>query len=402
MRPSTTKRAFSFSLLSLALLASGMSWFSGFSQKAHAQNVAAAQRPEPSAAEMASRLAAIDAMVIRRMQMFNVPAYVLAIVKDGRTVFQKAYGYADLEKNIPATTDTVFGLASVTKSFTGVTLLSLVDKGLVNLDDPLDKYVDGLEGPYRKLPVRWVASMAAGVPSQLSREVPWDKELEILNSTPLASEPGSQYLYSNFSYRLVGSVIAKAYGKHYLEAVRETILQPLGMSSTATTVIMEPTGRVAQAYGDGQGQGQLHPVSYKNPAVTTAAGMLASTSNDMIKYANGLLSRQILSPRGYQLLWYERPPLTTGEPNKWAFGFAAATNQAIDGFHQVSWNGGTPGVASLLILVPEKNYGLVALSNLRKHDVYEIGKTAHRLFFTGAEGQPEPPAQPQVIVPGED
>ncbi|MBK9622817.1 MAG: beta-lactamase family protein [Candidatus Obscuribacter sp.] len=122
-----------------------------------------------------------------------MPGYTIAIIKNGQVVFQKCYGYADLERRIPVTDNTVFGLASVTKSFTGLTLLSLVDRGLVGLDDPLQKYVNGLTRPYRDLTIRQLASMAAGVPAKLDKEIEWKNQLDSLVHTPLASEPGSQF-----------------------------------------------------------------------------------------------------------------------------------------------------------------------------------------------------------------
>ena len=121
------------------------------------------QNTPPSGDNFDQRLANIDAMIKERMVTCNVPGYSIGIIKSGQVVFEKCYGWADIERRIPVTNDTIFGLASVTKTFTGVTLLSLVDKGLVGLDDPLEKYVDGLTKPYKNLTVRQLSSMAAGV-----------------------------------------------------------------------------------------------------------------------------------------------------------------------------------------------------------------------------------------------
>lgn len=357
---------------------------------ASAQQFATTQAPlqqqtERPDAAFNQRLAAIDAMINQRMATYNIPGYTIAIIKNGQLVFQKCYGFADLQRRIPVTDNTVFGLASVTKTFTGLTLLSLVDKGLVGLDDPLQKYVDGLTKPYRGLTVRQLASMAAGVPARVNPEVDWKDQLDILLHTPLASEPGSQYLYSNYSYRLLGSIIARASGKRYLEMVEETILAPLQMRNTATTVLLAPSGMVAQGYSDNMGKGPLRPVEYKSPAVSFAAGMLASTCNDMVRYVFGLMSRRMLSEQGYKTLWYDRPALTTGQPNKWAFGWSAGPNKFLGGQYQVFWDGATPGVGSIIMILPESNCAVVALSNLRKKEVYDIGKTAMRMAFGPAQ-----------------
>jgi CubicO group peptidase (beta-lactamase class C family) len=348
-------------------------------------------------ADLEKRLAQIDAMVADRMAGLNVPGYCLAVIKSGNVVFQKPYGVANLETKQPATNDTVFGLASLTKTFTALTLLSLVDKGLVGLDDPLSKYVDGLTKPYQTLTIRQLASMTGGVPSKLSPEVSWQDQLPILGQAPLESKPGSAFLYSNFSYRLLGSVIAKATGRPFLEVVNQTIIDPLQMKSTATTVLLQSTARVAQGYGDAMGKGRVHPVEYKDPAISFSAGMLASTSNDLVKYAQGLLTRKVISAQGYKTMWYDRPALSTGEPSPWAFGWSSGRNKIIGGQFSVAMNGGTPGVASTIILLPESNSAVIALCNLRKPAVYDIARTAARMAFGNPNDAPVKEDQPVGI-----
>lgn len=338
-------------------------------------------------ADLQGRLQRIDAMVVDRMQALNMPAYCLVVIKNGKVVFQKPYGYANLETRQPTTNDTIFGLASITKTFTALALLTLVDKGLVGLDDPLSKYIDGLTNEYKPLTIRQLASMTAGVPSKVSQEVDWRNQLDILDHTPLVSQPGSAYLYSNYSYRLLGSVIEKVTGQPYLQYVESTICAPLNMRSTGTVVLLQPTGRVAQAYGDNGGQGPLRAIEYKSPAVAFSAGMLATTSNDLINYVFGLMSHKIISQEGYKTLWDYRPALTTGQPSKWAFGWAKARNQNLGGALTLSMNGGVPGIASTIIILPESNSAVIALCNLRKPPVYQVARTAAAIAF-GAGAQP--------------
>ena len=122
------------------------------------------QAMPPSGDNFDQRLANIDAMIKERMVSCNVPGYSIGIIRNGQVVFEKCYGYADIDQHTPVTNDTIFGLASVTKTFTGVTLVSLIENGLVGIDDPLEKYIDGLTKPYQSLTIRQLASMAAGVP----------------------------------------------------------------------------------------------------------------------------------------------------------------------------------------------------------------------------------------------
>jgi CubicO group peptidase (beta-lactamase class C family) len=345
----------------------------------------------------------IDILVQTRMQEQSIPGYSLSVVKDGRIILHNSYGLANIDQRRPTTNETVFGLASVTKTFTAFCLLSLVDKGLVGLDDPLDKYLNGLGDQYKKLTIRQLASMAAGVPSNIGEQRPWTQQYEQLVHTPLLSEPGSKYLYSNYSYRLLGSVIESVTGKPYLEVVRETMLIPFGMNSTGTTVTLGQTGLVAQTYGDNNGAGPLRAIPFRDPAAQFSAGMLESSSDDMLKYALALMRREILSPTAYQTLWYERPPLTTGEPSKWAFGWGSKISPIYGGARTVSMNGGVPGVASSMILLPERNSCVVALCNLRKPPVYKIATEVAILVFGSKNGQPaEPEAEGSSMEASDD
>ena len=378
-------------IAAIALIAS----LTGFSANvSFAQSTNSTQQTQAQNEELNQKLATVDQMVIQRMQMLNMPGYCLAIIKNGKLVFQKPYGYADVSQTKPVTNQTVFGLASLTKTFTALTLLSLVDKGLVNLEDPLSKYVRDLSPQYQNLTIRQLASMTAGVPKVVPQEVEWRNQIPILDKMPLQFEPGSQYLYSNFSYRLLGTVINNVTKRDYLEVVRETILSPLQMNNTATTVIMNKYGIVATAYGDNNGKGPLRQIEYKNPEVSFSAGMLASTSDDLVRYVFGLMSRQIISPQAYQTLWYTRPPLSTGAPSPWAFGWSAGKKEKMGGQYVVAMNGGTPGVASSIIIFPESNSAVISLSNLRKPPVYQIAQKAAAIMFAPQNTSSQaPPAQ---------
>lgn len=356
----------------------------------------AAEKSAAGEQELAEKLGRVDSMVKERMERLNIPGYSLTIIKDGKVVFQQPYGFASLERREPVTNDTVFGLASLTKTFTALTLLSLVDQGQIDLDAPLSKYIAGLTRPYQRLTIRQLASMTGGVPKVLKREVLWKNQIGILDHTPPVSQPGSRFLYSNYSYRLIGSVIANVTGQPFLEVAERTIMMPLGMESTATTFLLRESGRLAQAYGDNGGSGPLHPIDYKNPAISFSAGMLASTANDLTRYVFALMERKIISPGGYQTLWFDRPPLSTGEPSPWAFGWHSGINNEFGPQRVLAMNGGTPGVASTIIILPETKSAVIALCNLRKPPVYKIAKQAARIVFgeNEAESAGDSPALP--------
>jgi len=310
------------------------------------------------------------------MQTQHVPGFALAVIKDGKIIVNKGYGFAKVEEAIPVTPKTVFGLASLTKTFTAICLLSLVDQGRIALDSALGSYIPNLSPKYGKLTIRQLATMTSGVPNTGVPEIEWRKQLEILLLQPLASKPGSSFLYSNFSYRLLGLLIEKVTEKPFMEAIDDTILKPLEMHSTGTVVSLASTGFVAQAY-DEKGK-----VNYKDPDISFASGMLASSLEDMTKYAQALLERKILMPGSYEIMWFRRPALPSDSKPAWAFGWTSRKAPASFGkTHVVEWMGANPGVASELMLLPERKGAIIALCNLQGPAAYDISKKVAAIAF---------------------
>jgi len=312
-------------------------------------------------------------------------------------IHQGGYGYADIDGRKPVTPHTVFGLASLTKTFTALTLLWLVDRGMVRLDDTLDVYLGHLPPQWQKLTIRQLASMQAGMRKGIPRERPWPEEMKALEKMPLLFPPGSASEYSNPSYRILGNVIEKVTGKPYLQVVREVILDPLGMSTTGTTSELQATGLVSTPYDNQQGKAPLRVIGYKDLALSFAAGMLASTSADLALYVRALMNRSILSPVGYETLWIRRPPLPNGNPCNWAFGWGSTHRPLYGGQLSIGMNGGDPAVASTIIILPESQLAVIALSNLQSKPLYRLPRRVlstvlSTLGYAEAAAQPEPSA----------
>ncbi len=348
----------------------------------HLSRVAkAAAAPDSGVTSTSDVDARLDKLIAARVKHLQIPGYALAIIQNGKVVFKKGYGATDSENGSPIDSRTVFGLASITKTFTAVVLLALVDQGKINLDDRLDKYLDGLVKPWQSITIRQLASMSGGILKSLPNEVAWSEQFKRVQEQPLVSTPGSEYLYSNYSYRTLGSIIEKVTGKKYLEVVHEIILDPLGMTATGTQ-LTAPAGTLASPYMQQDGEGPVRKLPpYRNPAIPFAAGMLFSNIDDMLTYAQALMDRKILSPAGYKTLWVERPPLSTGKPCNWAFGWLVSSPPSFGRRRLVSMNGGVPGVASSILIFPDEKIAVVSLSNLRKKPVNKIIREAAQVYL---------------------
>jgi CubicO group peptidase (beta-lactamase class C family) len=191
-------------------------------------------------------------------------ALTVGLIKEGRLVWTKSYGYIDQQHNIPATETTVYGIGSVTKIFTGLMLLQLVDRGKVHLTDPVERYFPEVNLIPKKYP--WsppitliqLATMSAGLqattstvgdPYAIGPPSEWQRQLiAALPRTAYVYEPGTRRLYSNISYSILGAALERAAGRPYLDYIQEEILKPLGMTSTSFFVSPDLAPRVAKGY----------------------------------------------------------------------------------------------------------------------------------------------------------
>ena len=316
--------------------------------------------PDGDASILARR---IDQLVQDKIHELNIPGYALVVIHHGKTLLQKGYGFADKEALVPVTPQTVFGLASVTKTFTALALLLLVDDGKASLDNTLDKYYSGLSPEYQHVTLRQLATMSAGVPKEGigdNRGLSWQQEFIDVQNRPLAFVPGTKFQYANLSYRILGGVIERASRKSYMEFLKQRVLDPLGMTQTMPT-----DGTFAQPMAVPYDESGKPLGGYKQTSTNFASGMLASNAVDLAKYAHALLDQKLLSSAGYQTLWKSRQGLSDvekGRPSPWAFGWGAGTS---GGHSHVGMNGGLPGIASSIFVVPDDQLIIIGLANVQ-------------------------------------
>jgi CubicO group peptidase (beta-lactamase class C family) len=206
--------------------------------------LAGAQPP----AHLREAIGRIDAMAAAELAKDRIAGVTVGVVADGQLAWTASYGLADQEKRTPAARDTVYRIGSITKQFTALMLLQLVQRGTVHLSDPVERYlpeVHALHGrPPGTPPITLVqlATMTSGLgrePANLSTFLAgpvsqWEKVLlSALPATRFDHEPDTRYQYSNIGYAVLGAALARAAGVPYTEYVHEHELVPLGMTRTA-------------------------------------------------------------------------------------------------------------------------------------------------------------------------
>src|SRR5262245_16326605 len=205
-------------------------------------------RQAPVSSDLRGAIEQVDALAAAEFAKDNRGGFTIGIVSGPELVWTKSYGYADMEKKTPATKDTVYRIGSITKQFTALMLLQLVEAGKIRLSDPVEKYfpeVNKVEGRFAGAPPITLVQLATHT-SGMGREPAdlqtylkgpvseWEKVMiAALPRTKYDFEPGARFYYSNIGYAVLGAALGRAAGQSYVEYVSQKIFMPLGMANTA-------------------------------------------------------------------------------------------------------------------------------------------------------------------------
>ncbi len=202
----------------------------------------------PVAPDLRGAIEQVETMAAAEFAKDNRGSFTIGIVSGPELVWTKSYGYADMEKKTPATRDTVYRIGSITKQFTALMLLQLVEAGKVRFSDPVEKFfpeVNKVEGRFAGSPpitLVQLASHTSGMgrePADLQTYLKgpvseWEKVMiAALPRTKYDFEPAARFSYSNIGYAILGAALSRAAGQSYVEYVSQKIFTPLGMTHTA-------------------------------------------------------------------------------------------------------------------------------------------------------------------------
>jgi CubicO group peptidase (beta-lactamase class C family) len=328
----------------------------------------------------------------------HVPGAGWGVIVDGELVHTGVTGYRDLPSKAPVTPDTVFRIASMTKSFTAMAILKLRDEGRLSLDDPAEKYVPEMKAltypttDASKITIRHLLSHAEGFPE----DNPWgdqqladtDEQLSamIRSGIPFSNAPGVAYEYSNFGFAILGRIVANVTRggttatptADYTRYVNESILKPLGMTSTTLDPSSVPPDRLARGYRWEDEQWKNEPL-LANGSFGSMGGMLTTVS-DLGKYVGAFLAAwpprdepEVLpikrsSLREMQQVWRPSPASVTRSGSTvqlnaggYAYGLRVWQNCQFPTI--VAHGGGLPGFGSYERWLPEYGVGVIAFGN---------------------------------------
>lgn len=330
-----------------------------------------------AAALPSARADEIDDYVQKQMGRRHIPGVSVAVVKGGEVVKLKGYGLANIETNTPATEETVYQLASVTKTFTATAVVMLSEEGKFGLDDKIAAHLKDLPDAWKEVTIRQLLNHTSGIKSYTSipsfhetprKDFPRLEIIDLVAKAPLEFAPGAEHRYSNTGYFLLGLLIEEASGKPYGEFMAERIFQPLGMSRTRANDHSAIIPGRAHGYSwDGK---ELKNGEYVSPSQPYAAGMLTSTVADMLKWDAALASGKLLGAQTLEGMW---APAQLSGGEKAGYGLGWQTSE-VNGHRLISHGGGIDGFSTNLSRFVDDKLTVIVLANAGGVDVGRLAQ----------------------------
>ena len=315
----------------------------------------------------------IDRWLAYRVWHSRVPGAQVAIGRRGTLIFSRAYGYADLEARRPMRTDHLFRVASHSKTFTATLVLQLVEQYRLGLDDRLADHLPELaDDGLGEIRIRELLEHTAGVLRdgtdgdfwQGARPFPDRDELLALVRAGAKRPPGELFAYSNLGYGLLGAVIESVTGQPYADAVRQRIVEPLGLTGTAGTYRPDRAGDYARGYSGLATSLRREPIDVRDTRALDAAGGVTSTAADLVAYftAHTLGDPRLLTDRSKRLMQRTANLTDPRKPAGTAYGLGMAV-ESFDDHRTVGHGGGFPGHITRTLVDPGDGLVVSALTN---------------------------------------
>ncbi|MAG57630.1 MAG: hypothetical protein CMJ83_15160 [Planctomycetes bacterium] len=310
----------------------------------------------------------VDAVVQKNLKALRIPGLAIGVARGGKVLLAKGYGRADLENNVVVEADTVFRAGSITKQFTAALIMKLTEAGKLSLDDELHKHLPDFPKKKHRITLRQLLSHTAGVRSYTSLKEKWRKRsrldldhedlLAVFKDEPLDFPPGTQWVYSNSGYYLLGMVIEKVTGLTYQKHLERTLLRPLGMGRTYYDDTRRIIKKRAHGY-DVRGRSTRNAdfISMKQPF---AAGGLATTVGDLIVWVQAVAAGKVVSEDSLATMT-TRTLLKSGRSVDYGFGLALGN---LAGKRIIAHGGSINGFSCNLSWLPDHDDTVIAvLSN---------------------------------------
>jgi CubicO group peptidase (beta-lactamase class C family) len=326
-----------------------------------------------------ARRAEIDQLMSRYTG--EVPGASLLVIRDGKAIVRRGYGYANLEQHVEANPETNYRLASVTKQFTATCILLLNQDGKLRLDDRVRKWLPQLPASDDKITLYNLLTHTSGLidyedlipPSRTTQLDDADVLSMIASQQRLYFEPGSAHRYSNGGFVLLGLVVERASGMDLADFMKKRIFQPLGMDHTLMYEHHRGPQVADRAYGYSDVDGGWARTDQDTTSATRGDGGIYSSIDDIARWDAALYTDRLLSADSRRMAFTAHEP--TDDPDtSYGFGWRISGDTV--------WHSGeTIGFRNVIVRWPKQHVTVVILSNRNQFQPYPLALTIGQLFL---------------------
>ncbi|HYV98555.1 MAG TPA: serine hydrolase domain-containing protein [Gemmatimonadaceae bacterium] len=313
--------------------------------------------------DVAARL--IDSLAKDFMTQNGAPSMVLAVVRGSDTIAMGAWGTADREKNIAATMQSIYRVGSVTKQFTSVLVMQLVEQKKVSLDSAIGVYLPALPEKWRRATVTQLLNHTSGIPSYTDVGQRWVSRwgedmtpatlVELTAKDTMWFEPGTNWKYDNSGYVVLGMLIEKMTGRPWSTEVVERLSKPLGLADTRACDSKPNDPRAAKGYNPQNTSWSAAP--YLSMTQPYAAGSMCSTVRDLAAWNRALGTGKVVSAASYAAM---TTPVGAASSSNYGFGLM---RQSLGSHTVITHGGAVHGFITANAWVPDAELSVTVLTN---------------------------------------
>jgi CubicO group peptidase (beta-lactamase class C family) len=309
---------------------------------------------------------AVDAAILAALPRLGAPGLSIGVVRDRELRWSAGYGLADIENDVPATPASVYRLASVSKPITATAVLQLAERGRLDLDAPIQRYVPDFPDKPWPITARQLLSHQSGIRNWTDEEFHNTRRFTSIAESllpfrddALLFEPSTKTQYTSLGFTLLGAALEGAGGAPFMEQLRSSVFQPAGMESARDDNVFAVVPHRARGYFR-QGDGSLANAPLTDTSNRIPGGGLVATAEDVARFASALQRGLLLKPETLQMALIPqklRGGRATGYGLGWAVGRRGTRREA---YHV----GGQPQVSTVLYMQPDAGVAVAILANL--------------------------------------
>ena len=326
----------------------------------------------------------IDAIIENAINENQLVGASVGVMRHNEVIFARGYGYADLDNKVEATEHTVYQVGSITKQFTALAIMVLVEQGKVNLNDIMLDYLPNYPQRDHKVTIDQLLNHTSGIKSYTDIEKFWEiserdlsreEIVDLFSSEPVEFSPGENYQYNNSGYYLLGLIIENVSGMSYADFLKANVWQPLKMFDTHYLGKTKNVKNIATGYDHKDNELVLaRPLGMDNPF---SGGSLGSSVLDLLKWQTALNENKLISRQSYNKM-IEPGLLTKGKHTTYGYGFFMSN---LNGHRKIEHGGTINGFRAQLSYYPDDGLTVTVLCNHNSAPQAQLESQISRLML---------------------